>query len=188
MMAGLATLTWPSGKQPNATCIGTLSVNWIEVQPWQRSDMFAGVTAIKVSHAGHTLACRTSGAAFVRAGSISLQDAAQQACGTANGPAYNTTALTYDCALFARKFPRDTASAAQFLLASCGSGLNITNDGVCDERTEQIPEQRVSSAHSARHMLREEQDWLKHVSTGRQHVISQRTLHQSIPDWLEDRL
>ena len=106
----------------------------------------------------------------------------------ANRPAYNTSALTYDCALFARKFPRDTASAAQFLLASCGSGLNITNDGFCDESTEQIPEQRVSSAHSARHMLREEQDWLRHVGKEREHVTTQRNMHQFIPDWLEDRL
>ena len=126
--------------------------------------------------------------AFVRAGSISLQDAAQQACSTADAPAYNASALTYGCALFARKFPRNTASAAQFLLASCGSGLNITNDGVCDESTEQIPEQRVSSAHSARHRLLEKQDQLRPVSTERQHVSSQRTLHQVIPDWLEDRL
>ena len=124
----------------------------------------------------------------MRAGSISLQDAAQQACSMADRPAYNTSALTYDCALFARKFPRDTASAAQFLLASCGSGLNITNDGVCDESTEQIPEQRVSSAHSARHMLRVGQDRLRHASTERQHVTSQRTLYQFIPEWLEDRL
>jgi len=72
------------------------------------------------------LACRSSGAAFVRAGSISLEDAAQQAC---SRPGFNTTALTYDCGLFARKFPSYTASAAQHLLASCSSGLNITNGG-----------------------------------------------------------
>ena len=33
MTAGLATLTWPLGKQANATCIGTLPVNRIVTQP-----------------------------------------------------------------------------------------------------------------------------------------------------------
>ena len=101
----------------------------------------------------------------MRAGSISLQDAAHQAC---NWPGYNATALTYDCALFARKFPSYTASAAQHLLAGCSSGLNITNDGVCDESAEEIPHQRVSStgAHIARRMLHgdgDEDPWLQHL-------------------------
>ena len=136
--------------------------------------------------------CSSSAGAFVRAGSISLQDAAQQAC---SRPGYNATALTYDCALFARKFPSYTASAAQHLLASCGSGLNITNDGVCDEGAEEIPHQRVSSAgaHVARRMLRGDEDaWPQHLID-----VSERWggkqqeglgAQQHIPAWLEDRL
>lgn len=106
----------------------------------------------------------------------------------ADRPACNTSALAHDCALFARKFPRDTASAARSLLAGCSSGLLITSDGVCDETTAQIPEQQVSSAHSARHILREEQERLRHVSTERQQVTSWPDLHRFLPDWLEDRL
>ena len=136
--------------------------------------------------------CSSSAGAFVRAGSISLQDAEHHAC---SRPGYNTTALTYDCALFARKFPSYTASAAQHLLASCSSGLNITNDGVCDESAEEIPHQRVSSAgaHVARRMLHgDEEVYLQHLiakserwGDKQQEVIRAQ---QHSPAWLEDRL
>lgn len=138
---------------------------------------------------------RTSGGAFVRAGSVSLQDAAAGACGGA--APYNASALGYDCALFARKFPRDTASAAQHLLAACGSGLGIANDGVCNNQTEEIPEQRVSSAHAARHILLEQEGgWLSHGLaaperlSGLQDRQSWGLPRQEVyvPEWLEDRL
>ena len=134
--------------------------------------------------------CSSSAGAFVRAGSISLQDAAQQVCSRRG---YNASALTYDCALFARKFPSYTASAAQHLLASCSSGLNITNDGLCDESAEEIPHQRVSSAHAARHILQRYTDpWVQPVTSEsvRWGSKGQEVTGgwQHIPAWLEDRL
>ena len=136
------------------------------------------------------VSCRSSAGAFVRAGSISLQDAAQHAC---HRPGYNSSALTYDCALFARKFPSYTASAAQHLLASCSSGLNITNDGVCDKSAEEIPHQRVSGTHTARRVLNEDEDlWLQHLISMRERTGGQwqevTREQQHIPSWLEDRL
>ena len=132
---------------------------------------------------------RSSAGAFVRAGSISLQDAAQHAC---HRRGYNSSALTYDCALFARKFPSYTASAAQHLLASCSSGLNITNDGVCDKSAEEIPHQRVSGAHTARRILKDEDVWQQHLISMREHASSQwqelTREQQQASAWLEDRL
>lgn len=118
----------------------------------------------------------------MRAGSTTLQDAAQQAC---NRSGYNTTALTYDCALFARKFPRNTASAAQHLMARCSGGLNITNDGVCDQSAEEIPAQRVNSAHPIRRVLYREEDAWENQRSADNHGIGSQS---RTPDWLEDRL
>ncbi len=68
---------------------------------------------------------------------------------------YNGSALGYDCPLFARKFPRETASAVYNLFRSCTTGLNITNSGLCAEGAADILDQRVSNEHSSRRELRE---------------------------------
>lgn len=99
------------------------------------------------------------------------------ACAAAAG--YNGSALGYDCPLFARKFPRETASAVYNLFRSCTTGLNITNAGLCAEGAAEIGDQRVGNEHLARRELgegsrkmlgggravvvppwHEEQDWL----------------------------
>ena len=126
----------------------------------------------------------------MRAGSVSIRDTAQQACSWSS---YNTSALTYGCALLARKFPSDTASAAQHLLASCSSSLKITNDGDCDESAEEIMHQRDCGvgAHIGRRMLHVSKDaWLQHLidqserGGGEEHAVGRQ---RPIPAWLEDR-
>lgn len=79
-------------------------------------------------------------------------DSSEPACDVARS--YNSTALGYDCPIFARKFPRDTASAVYNLLRGCSTGLNITNTGECPEGDEDIPDQRVSKQQSS-HRMRE---------------------------------
>ena len=119
-----------------------------------------------------------------------MRDTAQQACSRSS---YNTSALTYGCALFARKFSSNTASAAQHLLASCSSGLKITNDGDCDESAEEIPHQHVSGAgaHVGRRMLHGSEDaWPQHLidqserGGGDEDAVGRK---HRIPAWLEDR-
>lgn len=72
-----------------------------------------------------------------------LEGIAPEACAA---PGYNGTALGYDCPLFARKFPRETASAVYNLFRSCTTGLNVTNSGLCADGAADIPDQRVSNA------------------------------------------
>jgi hypothetical protein len=70
-------------------------------------------------------------------------------------PAYNGSALGYDCPLFARKFPRETASAVYNLFRSCTTGLNVTNTGLCAEGAAENLDQRVSNEHLNRRELGE---------------------------------
>jgi hypothetical protein len=77
-------------------------------------------------------------------------------------PAYNSSLLGYLCPVFARKFPRETASAVYNLLHSCSTGLNITNSGKCPEGGEEIPNQRVGSEHSSLRMTRALMDSVGH--------------------------
>ena len=59
-------------------------------------------------------------------------------------------ALGYECPVFARKFPKNTASVVYNLLKSCEHELCIANDGNC---TDSIPEQSVRHNATSRVML-----------------------------------
>ena len=64
-------------------------------------------------------------------------------------------------------------------------------DGICDQSAEEIPQQRVSSAHVNRRMLQGEEDaWLRHLISEQPGEGQWGTegLQQHIPAWLEDRL
>ncbi|BDA47491.1 probable glycosyltransferase BC10 at C-terminar half [Coccomyxa sp. Obi] len=121
-------------------------------------------------------AIRSSAGQFVYEADLQQLGSSPGACGGPGG--YNGTALGYDCPLFARKFPRETASAVYNLFRSCTTGLNITNAGLCAEGAAEIGDQRVGNEHLARRELgegsrkmlvkgravvppwQEEQDWL----------------------------
>ncbi|CAL8472071.1 g11613 [Coccomyxa elongata] len=122
-------------------------------------------------------AIRSSAGQFVYEADLQQLGSSPGACAAAGG--YNGSALSYDCPLFARKFPRETASAVYNLFRSCTTGLNITNAGLCAEGAAEIGDQRVGNEHLARRELgegsrkmlvggravvvppwHEEQDWL----------------------------
>ena len=133
------------------------------------------------------LLCSISAGAFLRADSANLQGAAQSAC---RSPGYNTSALTYDCTLFARKFPRATASAAQRLFANCSSGLNIADIDNCVQSTEEPPRQGLNTTPVVRRMLQpmEGVGNSKFSTAGPMEQGGHPALQQAMPEWLEDRV
>ncbi|EIE23577.1 hypothetical protein COCSUDRAFT_41776 [Coccomyxa subellipsoidea C-169] len=97
-------------------------------------------------------AMRLSADQFVHEANLGRLGSSRGVCSL---PSYNGSALSYDCPLFARKFPRETASAVYNLFRSCTTGLNITNSGLCAEGAADILDQRVSNEHLSRRELRE---------------------------------